>query len=97
TPEVGGGSVGTYGSQAHQFVSTPIDLSAKWSSQFMQKKLLLDVMFGTHFQTDSRRAADGSTAADFNPGSLGSYYNVNYRRREDAVVGDQMGYHNLNE
>jgi hypothetical protein len=97
TPEVGGGSVGTYGSQAHQFVSTPIDLSAKWSSQFMQKKLLLDVMLGTHLQTDSRRAADGSTAADFNPGSLGSYYNVNYRRRSDATVGDQMGYHNLNE
>jgi len=99
TPEVGGGSLGTYGSQAHQFVSTPIDVSGKWNSQFLQKKLLVDLMLGAHFQTDSRRAADGSTAGDFNPSALGSYYNVNYRRREDATnaMGTVIGHHNLNE
>jgi hypothetical protein len=98
-PEVGGGTVGTYGSQAHQFVSNPVDIAMKWNSQFLQKKLLLDVTLGHHYQVDSRRAADGSTAADFGPDSLGSYYNVNYRRGEDAVGpnGEMLGYHDIRE
>ena len=57
-PESGG--TGTFSSNAHQFVSTPIDASLKLNSQFLDKKLLLDVMVGTHYQKDSMRAADGS-------------------------------------
>jgi hypothetical protein len=93
------GATGTYGSQAHEFVSMPIDVALKWNSQFMQKRLLLDVMAGMHNQVDSRRAADGSTAGDFNPNALGSYYNVNYRRRADATdaAGNPVGRHDLRE
>jgi outer membrane receptor protein involved in Fe transport len=72
------GSAGTYSSSAHQFKSTPIDASLKWNSQFLDKRLLLDVMVGTHFQKDSMRASDGSSALDSS--GIGAYYNVNYRR-----------------
>ena len=44
---------GTYAPQAHQYISTPIDTSLKWNSQFLDKRLLLDVMVGTHYQNDS--------------------------------------------
>src|SRR5205814_6187468 len=37
-PEIGAN--GTYGSQAHQFISNPVDVSAKWNSEFLGKKLL---------------------------------------------------------
>jgi hypothetical protein len=47
-PESGG--AGTYSSSAHQFRSAPIDASLKWNSQFLDKKLLLDVLVGTHYQ-----------------------------------------------
>ncbi len=90
SPE-GGGST-TYSASAHQYVSTPIDASLKWNSQFLGKRLLLDVMLGTHYQNDSRRAADGSRATSASTGDLGYYYNVNWRRR-----ADMGGHHNLTE
>jgi hypothetical protein len=91
SPEGGGSS--TYGASAHQFSSTPIDLSLKWNSQFLGKRLLLDVMAGSHYQKDSRRAADGSSALSNSPNELGYYYNVNYRRRADM----NGLHHNLTE
>ena len=90
-PEGGGSS--TYSAAAHQYSSTPIDASLKWNSQFLGKRLLLDVMVGTHYQRDSRRAADGSTALSNSPNELGYYYNVNWRRRDDAV----LNHHDLTE
>jgi hypothetical protein len=97
-PESGG--AGTYSSQAHQYISTPLDVAAKWNSEFLNKKLLLDVMLGTHYQKDSARAADGSGAAD--NGGLAGYYAVNYARNPtDAmaagVMGDAARYHSITE
>jgi hypothetical protein len=83
-PEGGGNT--SYGASAHQFVSTPMDAALKWNSQFMGKKLALDVMLGTHQQSDSRRAADGSTALSNSPTQLGYHYNVNWRRTEDLAA-----------
>jgi outer membrane receptor protein involved in Fe transport len=90
-PESGGN--GTYSSVAHTYVSNPIDAILKWNSQFMQKKLLLDVTLGTHWQVDANRAADGSTALSSNTNQIGSYYNVNYRR--GMMTPD--GYHDIRE
>jgi TonB dependent receptor/Carboxypeptidase regulatory-like domain len=89
-PEAGvggnaGSPPGTFGSQAHQFVSTPLDASLKWNSQFLGKRLLLDVMVGTHYQNDGNRAVDGSSATSGN--GLASYYRVGYQRTEDAPGG----------
>jgi hypothetical protein len=89
-PEGGGSS--TYSASAHQYSSVPIDTSLKWNSQFLGKRLLLDVMLGTHYQRDSRRAADGSSALSNSPNELGYYYNVNWKRRNDMG-----GYHSLTE
>jgi outer membrane receptor protein involved in Fe transport len=87
-PESGGAS--TYSAAAHQYASVPIDASLKWNSQFMGKRLLLDVMVGTHYQKDSRRAADGSSALSSSPNELGYHYNVNWRRRADAPGGHHL-------
>ena len=42
-------------------------------------------MVGTHYQKDSMRAADGSSAVSGS--GIGSFYNVNWRRRSDAPGG----------
>jgi hypothetical protein len=86
------GGNGTYGSQAHYYVSTPVDASAKWNSQFLGKRLLLDVMLGTHYQKDSNRASDGSSSLSNSTTALGSYYNVNYRR-----ANTMGGYHDIRD
>jgi outer membrane receptor protein involved in Fe transport len=95
-PEVGvggnaGAPAGTFGSQAHQIVSTPIDASAKWNSQFLGKRLLLDVMVGTHYQNDGTRADDGSTAQSRT--GLASFYNVGWRRTMESP----LGYHSITD
>lgn len=92
-PESGGNS--TYGATAHTYVSQPLDLIAKWNSSFMQKKLLLDVTVGTHYQVEANRAADGSTALSTGVNDIGSYYNVNYRRTEDPMM--MREYHDIAE
>jgi hypothetical protein len=89
-PESGGN--GTYSSVAHTYISNPIDAILKWNSSFMQKKLLLDVTLGTHYQADANRAADGSSALSTGNRELGSYYNVNYRRGESGG-----GFHDIGE
>ena len=92
-PESGGN--GTFSSNAHQFVSTPIDATVKLNSQFLDKKLLLDVMFGTHYQKDSMRAADGSKAGDTS--GLASLYNVNWRRNTPDPVTGRPNYHSISD
>jgi hypothetical protein len=67
----------------------------KWNSSFMQKKLLLDVMFGTHYQKDSNRAADGSAATSNSPKELAYYYNVNWKRNPEHDMVN--GYHQIGE
>ena len=91
-PESESQVVGTYGSTAHQNISFPLDTSLKWNSQFLGKKLLLDVMLGGHFQTDSIRAADGSGANSNSANDLGSYYFVSWRR-----TADHGGYHSITD
>jgi hypothetical protein len=83
-PEAGGST--SYSASAHQWASTPIDTNLKWNSQFLGKKLLLDVMLGWHHQVEERRAADGSTALSSSPNELGYYYNVNWRRTADPMA-----------
>jgi hypothetical protein len=78
-------SGGSLASGAHQNVSNPIDASLKWNSQFLGKKLLLDVMAGVHMQTDSLRAVDGSKAGD--KSGLAAYYFVNWQRGADTLPG----------
>jgi hypothetical protein len=85
------GSSGSLASTAHQNISNPIDASLKWNSQFLGKKLLLDVMLGTHVQTDSLRAVDGSKAGD--KSGLAAYYFVNWQRAASA----QGGLHSITE
>jgi hypothetical protein len=78
-------SGGSLASSAHQNISNPLDASLKWNSQFLGKKLLLDVMLGAHMQTDSLRAVDGSKAGD--KSGLAAYYFVNWQRAADAKGG----------
>jgi hypothetical protein len=79
TPQVSGGSTSTFAALAQQETSTPIDTSLKWTSEFLGKRLLLDVMLGMHYQADLTRAADGSSAFS-GPGGLAAYYNVQWSR-----------------
>jgi hypothetical protein len=91
TPEVGGN--GTYSATAHQYSSTPIDASLRWNSQFLSKRLMVDLMLGTHYQADSVRASDGSSSLSNSRTALGYYYNVNWRR----AAKTPMGYHSIQE
>jgi hypothetical protein len=54
---------GTYGALAHNYVSNAHDVSAKWSSAFRDKTLLLDVIAGLHHEDNAVRAADGTKVA----------------------------------
>ncbi len=52
--------IGRYEALAHRYESDARDLSAKLSSSFLDKRVLLDVNVGWHHQTDSTLPVDGS-------------------------------------
>jgi hypothetical protein len=51
---------GTLGSLAHQLNSSAYDVNAKWSTEFANKRVLVDTMLGWHHQEDSILPSDGS-------------------------------------
>jgi phage gp45-like len=51
---------GTLGSLAHQLNSSAYDLTAKWSTEFDNKRLLVDTAIGWHHQNDSILPSDGT-------------------------------------
>jgi hypothetical protein len=51
---------GEYGAIATQRATNSLDTSLKWSSSFLDKRLLLDATAGWHHQTLSIRASDGT-------------------------------------
>jgi hypothetical protein len=60
-PRTGGqGYAGTFGSLAHQMLGTAYDASLKWSSEFNNKRLLLDTQIGWHHERDGELPADGT-------------------------------------
>jgi hypothetical protein len=62
-PEIGSGSTpGLYAATASRRQSRPFDGLVKWTSQFLDKRLVFDAMLGVHHQSDSALAADGSAA-----------------------------------
>lgn len=86
-PEVGDGSNGTYSALSHQLNSGSYDTNLKWSTEFDNKRVLVDTMVGWHTQYNDVLPSDGSQ-----PGSgqgLSAYPNVNWN------LG--APYHNLNE
>jgi hypothetical protein len=92
-PEIGTGSTpGTYGATATRRYSKPFDALLKWSSEFLDKRLVLDTMLGIHHQSDGTLAADGSS-----PGSrtgYGSLPGVLWRR---GVPGMGIGPHQITD
>jgi hypothetical protein len=73
------GTPGTYAAVATQESSTPVDVNGKWTSEFLGKRLLLDVSGGMHYQADYTRAVDGSSA-ESGPEGLGRYHRVHWLR-----------------
>jgi hypothetical protein len=51
---------GTYSSIAHQINNRPYDVSAKWTSQFLDKRALVDTVVGWHHQEVDVIPSDGS-------------------------------------
>jgi hypothetical protein len=51
---------GTYGSSAQRYSSDAYDATIKWSSEFDNKRLLLDTTVGYHYEDDEVLPADGS-------------------------------------
>src|SRR4051812_12232070 len=72
SPEIASGaSGGEIGSLSHLTGKDVYDASAKWTSEFLNKRLLWDVTLGLHSQKDYIHAADGSTPSDVtNPNVL---------------------------
>ena len=69
---------GQPGALATQRLTSALDTSLKWSSSFMDKRLLFNATLGWHHQDLSVRAADGSQAGTFT--GLGGVSNVRWER-----------------
>lgn len=79
---------GTYGSLAHQLSQSSYDASLKWSTEFDNKKILIDTLVGWHHQSNDILPSDGSL-----PGAksgLASIPNISWNR-------GAPNYHGLNE
>lgn len=89
-PEVGNGSNGTYSALAHERNSGSFDTSLKWSTEFENKRVLVDTMVGWHNQFNDVLASDASL-----PGSgqgLSAYPSVIWNASANGVPT-----HNLNQ
>jgi hypothetical protein len=59
-PDAGGNINGSFSALAHKYVSNSTDAAIKWSSAFMNKRLLFDTTLGWHHEDNSKLAADGT-------------------------------------
>ena len=91
------------GRQRHlQLQRPPVRLHARstprssGTRQFLDKKLLLDVMLGTHYQKDSMRAADGSTARSTTNG-LGSLLQRQLAPQHADPATGRPNYHSITD
>jgi hypothetical protein len=86
-PEVSDATNGTYSALSHQLNSGAYDTNLKWSTEFDNKRVLIDTMAGWHTEYENQLPSDGSL-----PGSgqgLAAYPNVNWNA--------SAPYHNLNQ
>jgi hypothetical protein len=71
---------GTLASTAVQALSTSYDTSLRWSTEFDNKRVLVDTMVGWHHQEDSDYPADGSQFGNPNPAAAINQPNVSWTR-----------------
>jgi hypothetical protein len=62
-PAGGGTLVGTYSSLAHKRTSSAYDATLKWTTEFNNKRLLVDTLVGWHHQEEDSLPSDGSLPA----------------------------------
>jgi hypothetical protein len=68
-PEIGTSSTpGTYSATATRRYARPYDSTLKWTSEYLDKRLVFDTMVGVHHESDGTLAADGT-----GPGSRTGY------------------------
>jgi hypothetical protein len=68
-PEIGTTSTpGTYSATATRRYARPYDSTLKWTSEFLDKRLVFDTMVGIHHESDGTLAGDGT-----GPGSRSGY------------------------
>ena len=79
---------GTVGSTALESNSQSYDASLRWSSEFANKRILLDTIVGYHHEVDTEYPMDGS---QFGQSGLVSQPNVTWKR------GSPPGYHSITE
>jgi hypothetical protein len=65
-PRVTSGLNGPYEALAHKQLGTSFDTSLKWTSAFMNKRLLLDTTLGWHHETGGILPSDGSQVGSSN-------------------------------
>jgi Carboxypeptidase regulatory-like domain len=98
-PKMGGAQLGAYPngtleSTALQANSQSYDASLRWSSEFSNKRVLLDTTVGFHHEVDSEYPSDGSQPGA--PSGLVTQPNVTWTRT--AVPGMPLvGYHSITE
>jgi outer membrane receptor protein involved in Fe transport len=87
-----GGFAGTYNSLAHQLNSAAYDGSLKWSTEFDNKRVLVDTVAGWHHQEDNILPADGTHPGT---GGLSAVPSVIWNKDK---AGDPAGrYHGIEE
>jgi hypothetical protein len=73
---------GEYGAIATQRSTNSLDTSLKWSSSFLEKRLLFNATAGWHHQTLSIRASDGTQGGTM--GGLAGVSNVTWQRTDPS-------------
>jgi hypothetical protein len=85
---------GHYDAVASQIINNSLDASLKWSSAFLDHRLLVDATLGWHRQDQAIRGSDGSRAGSGT--GLSRIAQVNWARAVDPTTGDPS-YHSITE
>ncbi len=98
-PQLNGFPEGTYNSTALQANTQAYDASLKWSTEFANKRVLIDTTVGYHYEQDEALPNDGSLIGS-NQG-LSAIPNVSWNRTPNSpFTGGMMpyyGYHSITE
>jgi hypothetical protein len=92
--QLNGYPYGTFGSTAIQASAQSYDASIKWSSEFNNKRVLVDTTVGWHHQDESNYPVDGSRYGDPNPGAIINLPNVAWSR---GYSPGASSYHSITE